>query len=81
VDSSAHQAPVDLETLNENGAIVVSATVNETDSKGDAWMQKCSQHLLTKKKSTKTEAMATRESSRKQVPKVTSIFFSAPSPC
>jgi len=29
--------PVDLETLNENGATDVSATVNETDSKGDAW--------------------------------------------
>ena len=39
--------PVDLETLNENGATVVSATVNETDSKGDAWIQKCSQPLLT----------------------------------
>jgi hypothetical protein len=73
--------PVDLETLNENGATYVSATVNETDSKGDAWIQKCSQPLLTEKKSTKTEAMATGKSSTKQVPKVTSGFFSAPSPC
>ena len=72
---------MDLETLNEKGATVVSATVNETDSKGDAWMQKCSQHLLTMKKSMKTEAMATEKSSRKQVPKVTRVFFSAPSPC
>ena len=73
--------PVDLETLKENGATDVSATVNETDSKGDAWIQKCSQPLLIEKKSTKTEAMATGKSSTKQVPKVTSGFFSAPSPC
>jgi hypothetical protein len=38
--------PVDLETLNENGATVVSATVNETDSKGDSCIR------LTQKKST-----------------------------
>ena len=72
---------MDLETLNENGSIIVSATVNETDSKGDAWMQKCSQHLLTMKKSMKTEAMVTGKSLKKQVPKVTNVFFSAPSPC
>jgi hypothetical protein len=72
---------VDLETLNENGATDVSVTVNETDSKGDAWIQKCSQPLLIEKKSTKTEAMATRKSSTKQVAMVTSGFFSAPSPC
>jgi hypothetical protein len=72
---------VDLETFNENGATDVSATVNETDSKGDAWIKKCSQPLLTEKKSTKTEAMATGKSPTKQVPKVTSGFFSAPSPC
>ena len=57
MDSSARQAPVDLETLNENGATDVSATGNETDTKGDAWIQKFSQPLLTEKKSTKTEAM------------------------
>jgi hypothetical protein len=43
---------MDLETLNENGATVVSEIVNETDSKGDAWIQKFSQPLLTQKTST-----------------------------
>ena len=38
VDSSARPAPVDLETVNENWATPVSEIVNETDSKGDAWI-------------------------------------------
>ena len=38
VDSSARLAPFDLETVNENWAIPVSEIVNETDSKGDAWI-------------------------------------------
>jgi hypothetical protein len=49
VDFSARQAPVDLETLNENGATVVFEIMNETDFKGDARIQKFSQPLLTQK--------------------------------
>jgi len=42
VDSSVRPAPVDLDIVNENSATVVSEIVNETDSKGDAWIRKCS---------------------------------------
>ena len=71
---------VDLETINENWATSVFNIVNETDSKGDACIQKCSQPMLTQKKSTKTESVANGKSSMKQVLKVTSGFLSAPSP-
>jgi hypothetical protein len=54
--------------------------VKETDSKGDAWIPKCSQPLLTQKKSMKTEPVPLGKSSKKPFPKVTSGFFSAPSP-
>ena len=80
VDSSASSSPVDLETVNENWATVVSEIVNETDSKGDAWIRKCSQPVLTQKKATKTESVATGKSSTKQVQKVTRGFVSMPSP-
>jgi len=36
VDSSAHPAPIDLETINENKATAIYKIVNEIDSKGDA---------------------------------------------
>jgi hypothetical protein len=38
VDSSALPALVDLETVNENWATTISEIINETDSKGDAWI-------------------------------------------
>jgi hypothetical protein len=81
MDSLARPTAFNFETVNENYATAVSEIMNETDSKGDAWIRKCSQPLLTQKKSTKTESVATGKSSTKQVPKVTSGFFSAPSPC
>ena len=74
MDFFARPAPVDLETVNENSATAVSEIMNETDSKGDAWITKCSQPVLTKKKSTKTESVASGRSSTKQVAKVTSGF-------
>jgi hypothetical protein len=52
-------------------AAVDSEKVNETTSKGDAWIQKSSQPLLTQKRSTKTESVPTRKSSLKHLPKVT----------
>jgi hypothetical protein len=54
MDSLACPTAFDLETVNENCATAVSKIMNETDSKGDAWIQKCSQPLLTQKKSMKT---------------------------
>ena len=38
MDSSARPAPIDLETVNENWATGVFETMNENDSKGDAWI-------------------------------------------
>jgi hypothetical protein len=39
VDSAAQTAPVDLEIVNENSVIADSEIINETSSKGDAWIQ------------------------------------------
>jgi hypothetical protein len=63
---------VDLEAL---AAPIYSENINETTSKGDAWIWKSSQSLLTKKKSTKTELVATGKSSLKLLPKVTRGFW------
>ena len=38
MDSSARPTPVDLETVNENGATTVSQIVNETAFEGVAWI-------------------------------------------
>jgi hypothetical protein len=57
---------VDLEAL---AAPIYSENINETTSKGDAWILEVAQLLLTKKKSTK------------QLPKVTRGFGRARSPC
>jgi hypothetical protein len=65
---------VDSEAL---AAYVDSEKVKETTSKGDAWIRKSSQPLLTKKKSKKTESVATGKSSPKHLPKVTRGFGSA----
>jgi hypothetical protein len=69
VDSGELAAPVDSEKFNEN---VVSADweiVIETLSKGDVWIQKRSQPLLTQRKT------------RKQLTKVRCGFVRAPNPC
>jgi hypothetical protein len=42
LDFSARRACVDLETVTENWATVVFEIMNETYSKGDAWIRKCS---------------------------------------
>jgi hypothetical protein len=68
VDSEALAAPVDSEKVNENRVGADWEIITETLSKGDAWIRKRSQPLLTQKKSTK------------QLQKVTCGFVSAPSP-
>jgi hypothetical protein len=77
VDSKALAAPVDSEKVNENGVGADWEIVTETPSIGDALMQKNSQPLLTKKKSTKTESVQTWKSSPKHLPKVTRGFGSS----
>jgi hypothetical protein len=67
VDSSALADPVDSETVNETTSkgdawIQKSSPVEiitGTPFEGDAWIQNSYQHLLTKKKSTKTESVPT----------------------
>jgi hypothetical protein len=60
---------VDSEKVHENIVVVDWKIITETPSKGDAWIQKRSQPLLTQKKSTK------------QLPKETRGFVSAPKHC
>jgi hypothetical protein len=63
-----------------NAAPVDSEKVNERTFKGDAWIRKSWQPLLTYKKSTKTESAPTGKSSSKHLPKVTRGFGRARSP-
>jgi hypothetical protein len=69
VDSGELPALVDLQNVNENGVGDDWEIITETPFKGDAWIQKRSQPLLTQKKSTK------------QLIQVTCGFVSAPIPC
>ena len=75
--SSLKHLPKVTHGFGSAAALVDYKKVNETTSKGDAWIQKSTQPLLTKKKSTKMESMATRKSSPKHLPKVTRGFGSA----
>jgi len=68
VDSEELAVPVDSEKVNENTVDADWEILIETPSKGDAWIWKRSQPLLTLKKSTK------------QLPKVTRGFGRARSP-
>jgi hypothetical protein len=71
VDSEEPAAPLDSENVNENGVDTNWEIVTETPSKGDAWIRKSSQPLLTQKKSMKMESVATGKSSPKNLPMVT----------
>jgi len=68
VDSEEPATPLDIEKVNENRVGADSEIITETASKGDAWIQKRSQPLLTKKRSTKTESVTTQKSSTKNLP-------------
>jgi hypothetical protein len=46
VDSEVHAAPVDSEKVNENGVGADCEIINETTSKGDAWICQLTQPLL-----------------------------------
>jgi hypothetical protein len=49
------RTPVDSKKVNENRVDADWKIITETPSKGDAWIRKRSQPLLTQKNSTKTE--------------------------
>jgi hypothetical protein len=66
VDSEALAALVASEKVNENGVGADWEIITEKPFKGDLWIRKRSQPLLTKKKSTK------------QLPKVTRVDSSTP---
>ena len=54
--------------------------INETASRGDAWIRQRKQPLWTQKSATKTESLPTHKSSPKLLPRVTHGFDSANSP-
>jgi hypothetical protein len=80
VDWSPLTTPGDSKIVNESWFAADLEIITKKPSKGDAWIRKCSQTMLTQKKSMKTVSVATGKSSTKQVPKVTSGFFNASSP-
>jgi hypothetical protein len=49
LDSSSRPTPIDLETVNENWATIVSKIFNEIDFEGDKWIRQRPQPLLTQK--------------------------------
>jgi hypothetical protein len=60
VDSEEVTAPVDSEKVNENRVGADREIITEAPSKGDAWIRKGSQPLLTQKKITKELLKETR---------------------
>jgi len=68
---------IDSKKVNENGVGTNWKIVAETPFKGDAWIRKSSQLLLTQKKSTKIELVPTGKSSPKHLSEVTHGFGSA----
>jgi hypothetical protein len=81
VDSEVLAAPIHSEKFNENWVGVDWKIINQTTSKGDAWIPQRAQPLLTLKKSMKTEPLPSSKSSTKLIRKVTCGFVSAHSPC
>jgi hypothetical protein len=78
VHSEALAAPVDSEKVNENWVGADWEIINETYSKGDAWIRESTQPLLIQKLSRKTKLLPTRKSSTKQLPQVTRLFVNTP---
>jgi hypothetical protein len=57
MESSAHTAPIDLETIKKNRVAALSEIVTENVSRGDPWIHHLTQPLLTFKQSRKTESL------------------------
>ena len=68
MDSEELAVPVDSEKVNENRVDADWEILIETPSKGDAWIWKRSQPLLTLKKSTKQLSKVTRGFGRARSP-------------
>ena len=72
--------PVDSKIVSENWVVADPEIRIDKAFKGDAWIRKCLQHLLTQIRSTKTESLPSQKSSMKHLPQVTSGFVRAHSP-
>jgi hypothetical protein len=81
MDSSAHAAPVDSETVKESCVVTHSQIITETFSRADAWIPQRTLPLLTQKESRKTELPPTQKLSPKLFPELTHGFVSAHSRC
>jgi hypothetical protein len=81
VESKILADPVDSEKVHANWVTADSEIITQTSSKGDAWIRKRSQPLLTRISSTKMESVLTQNSSTKHLPQMTPRIVSAPSPC
>jgi hypothetical protein len=71
VHSEVLATPVDSGKVNENLVGAAWEIVNESSSKGDAWICQRLQPLSTQKKSRKTEFLPTQKSSTKLLAQVT----------
>jgi len=81
MESSAHTAPVDSETIKKNRVVALSEIITENVSSGDQWIRQRTQDLLNHKQSRKNESLTTQKSSRKLFPEMTEGILSAHSTC
>jgi hypothetical protein len=80
MDSSAHTAPVDSETVKEDSVTGLPEIVTKNVSRADAWIHQRTLPLFTQKESRKTESLPTQKSSLKMFPQLTHGFISAQYP-
>jgi hypothetical protein len=59
MESSAHTAPVDSETIKKNRVAGLSEIITKNVSRGDQWIRQRTQDLLNHKQSRKTESLTT----------------------
>ena len=76
MDSSAHTAPVDSETVKENQVAGLLEIIIKNVLRADAWIHQRTLPLLTQKESRKTESLPTQKSSLKMFPQLTHGFIS-----
>jgi hypothetical protein len=77
MDSSAHTAPIDSETVKEDSVTGLPEIVTKNVSRADAWIHQRTLPLFTQKESRKTESLPTQKSSLKMFPQLTHGFISA----
>jgi hypothetical protein len=81
MESSAHTAPVDSETIKKSKVAALSEIITEKVSRGDQWIRPRTQPLLTDKQSRKTESPPSQKYPPKLFPAMTEGIVRAHNTC